>query len=164
MRATLVPHTGIAASLRWSPAEYGCYGGFRPAPVGSGRVEGYERGYKTGANEEEFPLGIPARAAPSSRPMANTASTQRRDVDPLPEVAVPARHQAGSRQLLNHGPPHFGPRCLLVAGVPRTSVHDERGALVASRTEEPRLSSRYARRKAARRRAGRSDVVRHPDA
>jgi hypothetical protein len=23
----LVPHTGIAAILRWSPTEYGCYGG-----------------------------------------------------------------------------------------------------------------------------------------
>jgi hypothetical protein len=42
--ADLVPHTGIAASLRWSPTEYGCYGGLRPAPVGSGRLEGTNEG------------------------------------------------------------------------------------------------------------------------
>ena len=39
-RWDLVPHTGIAASLRWSPTEYGCYGGLRPAPMGSDPLEG----------------------------------------------------------------------------------------------------------------------------
>jgi hypothetical protein len=40
----LVPNTGIAANVRRVPAEYGCYGGLRPAPVGSGRLEGTNEG------------------------------------------------------------------------------------------------------------------------
>ena len=44
MRPNLVPHTGIAANVRWSPAEYGCYGGLRPAPMDSGRLEGTDEG------------------------------------------------------------------------------------------------------------------------
>ena len=45
--AKLVPHTGIAASLRWSPAEYGCYGGMRLAPVSSDWLEGTNEGTKS---------------------------------------------------------------------------------------------------------------------
>jgi hypothetical protein len=40
----VVPHTGIAANVRRVPAEYGCYGGLRPAPVDSGRLEGTSKG------------------------------------------------------------------------------------------------------------------------
>ena len=40
----VVPHTGIAASLRWSPTEYGCYGGLRPDPGGSDWLEGTNEG------------------------------------------------------------------------------------------------------------------------
>jgi hypothetical protein len=40
----VVPHTGIAANLRWGLAEYGCCGGLRPHPVGSGRLEGTNEG------------------------------------------------------------------------------------------------------------------------
>ena len=45
MRARLVPHAGIAASVRRVPTEYGCYGGLRPPPVGSERHEGTNEGY-----------------------------------------------------------------------------------------------------------------------
>lgn len=44
MRAKLVPHTGIAVNVRRVPTEYGCYGGFPPAPAGSGRLEGTDEG------------------------------------------------------------------------------------------------------------------------
>ena len=43
-RANLVPHTGIAANVRPFPAEYGCYGGLWPAPVGPDRVGGTNEG------------------------------------------------------------------------------------------------------------------------
>jgi len=43
-RGWVVPHTGIAASLRWSPTECGCYGGLRPAPMDSGRLKGTNEG------------------------------------------------------------------------------------------------------------------------
>jgi hypothetical protein len=36
--------TGFAANVRWGPTEYGCYGGLRPAPVDSGRLEGTNEG------------------------------------------------------------------------------------------------------------------------
>jgi len=42
--ADLVPHTGIAANVRRVPAEYGCYGGLRPAPVGPDGLEGTNEG------------------------------------------------------------------------------------------------------------------------
>jgi hypothetical protein len=40
----VVPHTGIAAILRWSPTAYGGYGGLRPVPVDSGRCDDATRG------------------------------------------------------------------------------------------------------------------------
>jgi hypothetical protein len=43
----VVPHTGIAASVRRVPTEYGCYGGLRPAPVGPDRLEGTNEGTGT---------------------------------------------------------------------------------------------------------------------
>jgi hypothetical protein len=39
---SVVPHTGIAANVRRALAEYDCYGGLRPAPVGPDRLEGTE--------------------------------------------------------------------------------------------------------------------------
>jgi hypothetical protein len=58
MRARLVPHTGIAASLRWAATEYGCYGGLRPAPVGSGRLEGTHEGTEAALTKRQWPSGI----------------------------------------------------------------------------------------------------------
>lgn len=40
----VVPHTGIAANVRWVPAEYGSYDGFRPVLAGSGWLEGTNEG------------------------------------------------------------------------------------------------------------------------
>jgi hypothetical protein len=51
----LVRHTGIAANVRRVPAEYGCYGRLRPAPVGPDRLEGTDEGTKTASTKRLLP-------------------------------------------------------------------------------------------------------------
>lgn len=67
--ANLVPHTGIAATLRWSPTEYGRYGGIWPVPVDSGRLEGTHEGTATGSTKRlaGFPSAAVAGVQASER-------------------------------------------------------------------------------------------------
>jgi hypothetical protein len=98
------PHSGIAANVRRVPAEYGTYGGLRPAPVGPDRLEGTNEGtdpaifislelhlspgrratcFSGGAISAGRPWPTPTRSAPSSthprshRPRASRRSVRR---------------------------------------------------------------------------------------
>ena len=110
---------GIAASLRWSPTECGCYGGLRPAPVGPDRLKGTNEGTersrtddlvrrvlltrRLGASDSRPPgSSRPGRSPGSWLPSFHAASRAHRPVlehqEPCPAVEAEQadeRHQPG---------------------------------------------------------------------
>jgi hypothetical protein len=66
---SVVPHTGIVANVRRVPAEYGCYGGFRQAPVDPGRLEGTHTRRNDSQPTEVAPIRPQHAGLPTQKPL-----------------------------------------------------------------------------------------------
>ena len=122
----MVPHTGIAASLPWSPTEYGCSDGLRPIAVDSDWLEGTKEGTESatrltsclsahdrqwGSNNHavRHQLRYPARTATATRSRSRSLNcrnghTANQADEPTRKSGsqVTGAHGAGSRHRDDH--------------------------------------------------------------